>query len=153
MRRTDGEVILLWTPPVLALIWLSVFLLFPGFATPMSPTASAAGGGHGNQQKQKDGGGGGGERKFVYLFYLDFLGNARSRNARAALGHLREFAVVVRVLERQEASDADFAADSEALRSQLTAERQNQFFSAYMEKAKTKLLIDIDMAAFAQAIV
>ena len=62
-------------------------------------------------------------------------------------------AVVVRVLERQEASDADFAADSEALRSQLTAERQNQFFSAYMEKAKTKLLIDIDMAAFAQAIV
>lgn len=62
-------------------------------------------------------------------------------------------AVVLRVLERQEASDADFAVARETLRSQLTAERQNQFFSAYMEKAKTKLLIDIDMAAFAQAIV
>jgi peptidyl-prolyl cis-trans isomerase D len=62
-------------------------------------------------------------------------------------------AVVLRVLERQEASDADFAVTRETLRSQLTAERQNQFFSAYMEKAKTKLLIDIDMAAFAQAIV
>jgi hypothetical protein len=62
-------------------------------------------------------------------------------------------AVVLRVLERQEASDADFAVARETLRSQLTAERQNQFFSAYMEKAKTKLIIDIDMAAFAQAIV
>jgi peptidyl-prolyl cis-trans isomerase D len=62
-------------------------------------------------------------------------------------------AVVVRLLERQEASDADFDLERETLRSQLTAERQNQFFSAYMEKAKTKLLIDIDMAAFAQAIV
>ena len=30
--------------------------------------------------------------------------------------------------------------------------RQNQFFVAYMEKAKTRLAIDIDMAAFAQAI-
>jgi hypothetical protein len=41
MRRTDGEVILLWTLPVLAIIWLSVFLLFPGFVQPMSPTLSA----------------------------------------------------------------------------------------------------------------
>jgi hypothetical protein len=41
MRRTDGEVILLWTLPVLAILWLSVFLLFPGFVHPMSPTLSA----------------------------------------------------------------------------------------------------------------
>jgi hypothetical protein len=41
MRRTDGEVILLWTLPVLAIIWISVFLLFPGFVQPMSPTMSA----------------------------------------------------------------------------------------------------------------
>jgi hypothetical protein len=41
MRKTDGEVILLWTLPVLAMIWLSVFLLFPGFVQPMSPTMSA----------------------------------------------------------------------------------------------------------------
>jgi hypothetical protein len=41
MKRTDGELILLWTLPVLGLIWLSAFLLFPGFVQPMSPTLSA----------------------------------------------------------------------------------------------------------------
>ena len=41
MRRSDGEVILLWTLPVLAVIWTSAFLLFPGFVQPMSPTMSA----------------------------------------------------------------------------------------------------------------
>jgi len=39
--RTDGELILLWTLPVLGIIWLSVFLLFPGFVHPMSPSMSA----------------------------------------------------------------------------------------------------------------
>ena len=62
-------------------------------------------------------------------------------------------AVVLRVLERQEASDEGFETARETLRGQLISERQNQFFSAYMEKAKTKLLIDINMAAFAQAVV
>jgi parvulin-like peptidyl-prolyl isomerase len=62
-------------------------------------------------------------------------------------------AVVLRVLERQEASDEGFETARETLRAQLIAERQNQFFAAYMEKAKTKLLIDINMAAFAQAVV
>jgi hypothetical protein len=41
MRRGDGELILLWTLPALALLWLSAFLLFPAFAPPMSPTLSA----------------------------------------------------------------------------------------------------------------
>ena len=41
MRRTDGEVLLLWTLPVVGVIWLSAFLLFPGFVHPMSPTMSA----------------------------------------------------------------------------------------------------------------
>ena len=41
LARADGEVILLWTLPVLAIVWLSVFLLFPGFVPPMSPTMSA----------------------------------------------------------------------------------------------------------------
>jgi hypothetical protein len=40
-RRIDGELILLWTLPFVALIWLSAFLLFPGFTPPMSPTMSA----------------------------------------------------------------------------------------------------------------
>ena len=41
MRRTDGELILFWTLPVLAIIWVSAFFLFPGFLHPMSPTMSA----------------------------------------------------------------------------------------------------------------
>jgi hypothetical protein len=41
MRKTDGELILLWTLPALGLIWISAFLLFPGFIHPMSPTMSA----------------------------------------------------------------------------------------------------------------
>ena len=41
MKQTDGEVILLWTLPVVVLIWASVFFLFPGFLPPMSPTMSA----------------------------------------------------------------------------------------------------------------
>ena len=41
MRRTDGELILFWTLPALAAIWVSAFFLFPGFVHPMSPTMSA----------------------------------------------------------------------------------------------------------------
>lgn len=42
MKRADGELILLWTLPVLAVIWISAFFLFPGFIHPMSPTMTAA---------------------------------------------------------------------------------------------------------------
>lgn len=41
MRRTDGELILFWTLPVVAIIWISAFFLFPGFTPPMPPTLSA----------------------------------------------------------------------------------------------------------------
>jgi hypothetical protein len=41
MGRSDGEMILLWTLPVVGVVWLSAFLLFPGFVQPMSPTLSA----------------------------------------------------------------------------------------------------------------
>ena len=41
MRRADGELILLWTLPAVGLVWLSAFLLFPGFVQPMSPALSA----------------------------------------------------------------------------------------------------------------
>ncbi len=36
-----GELILLWTLPVLAILWISAFFLFPGFTHPMSPSLSA----------------------------------------------------------------------------------------------------------------
>lgn len=41
MRRTDGELILVWTLPVVTIIWVSAFFLFPGFVHPMSPAMSA----------------------------------------------------------------------------------------------------------------
>ncbi|MCG7607822.1 MULTISPECIES: hypothetical protein [Mycobacterium] len=41
MRRPDGELILLGTLPVVAIIWISAFFLFPGFVHPMSPNMSA----------------------------------------------------------------------------------------------------------------
>lgn len=41
MRRTDGELIMLWALPAMVIIWVSAFFLFPGFLHPMSPTMSA----------------------------------------------------------------------------------------------------------------
>lgn len=40
-RNTDGEIILFWALPFLALTWIVIFFLFPGFSPPMSPTMSA----------------------------------------------------------------------------------------------------------------
>ena len=40
-HKTDGEIILFWALPFLALTWIVIFLLFPGFSPPMSPTMSA----------------------------------------------------------------------------------------------------------------
>jgi len=42
MRRADGELILFWTLPALAVLWISAFFLFPGFVHPMSPSMTAA---------------------------------------------------------------------------------------------------------------
>ncbi|MEY8014615.1 hypothetical protein [Mycobacterium servetii] len=41
LRRVDGELILLWTLPVVVVIWVAAFFLFPGFDPPMSPTMTA----------------------------------------------------------------------------------------------------------------
>lgn len=41
MRKIDGEIILFWTLPFLALSWVLVFFFFPGFSPPMSPTWTA----------------------------------------------------------------------------------------------------------------
>jgi hypothetical protein len=41
LRRADGELILLWTLPAAAIIWIAAFFLFPGFMPPMSPTMPA----------------------------------------------------------------------------------------------------------------
>lgn len=60
-------------------------------------------------------------------------------------------AVVVHVREREDADRADLRANRERLRSEMVLERQNQFFGAYMENAKARIPIDVDMGAFALA--
>ena len=60
-------------------------------------------------------------------------------------------AVVVHVHERQDADRADLQANRERLRSEMILERQNQFYAAYMENAKARIPISIDMGAFALA--
>ena len=41
MRQLDGERLLLWLMPALALTWIAVFLAFPNFSTPLPASASA----------------------------------------------------------------------------------------------------------------
>src|SRR5262245_52562678 len=41
MNKGDGELFLFWLLPALGVTWILVFLIFPGFAPPMSPTMSA----------------------------------------------------------------------------------------------------------------
>ena len=62
-------------------------------------------------------------------------------------------AVLLHVHERQEATASDLQATREVLRSEMIAERQNQFFAAYMENAKTQIGVDVDLNAFAQAVI
>jgi len=41
MKKGDGELFLFWLLPALGVTWVLVFMTFPGFAPPMSPTMSA----------------------------------------------------------------------------------------------------------------
>ena len=61
-------------------------------------------------------------------------------------------AVILHVHEREEASAEDFLNIREQLRNEILSDRQGQFYRAYMEKAKSKITINVDMAALAQAV-
>ncbi|MCY4507065.1 MAG: peptidyl-prolyl cis-trans isomerase [Acidobacteria bacterium] len=60
-------------------------------------------------------------------------------------------AVVLHVHEREDADPAALQTSREQLRSEMVLERQNQFYGAYMENAKARIPISIDMGAFALA--
>jgi len=62
-------------------------------------------------------------------------------------------AVILHVHERQEATASDLQATRETLRNAMIAERQGQFFAAYMENAKARIQIDVRLDVFAQAAV
>jgi peptidyl-prolyl cis-trans isomerase D len=55
--------------------------------------------------------------------------------------------VIVKVLEKNEVSDADLAQNKESFRGQLLSDRRNRFFSAYMVKAKQKMKIELNRTA------
>lgn len=60
-------------------------------------------------------------------------------------------AVVLHLHEREDADPAALQTSRERLRSEMILERQNQFYGAYMENAKARIPISIDMGAFALA--
>jgi peptidyl-prolyl cis-trans isomerase D len=59
-------------------------------------------------------------------------------------------AVIVKVLEHPAVSDTALAQGRESLREELLNERRNQFFSAYMTKARQRMQININQQAIAQ---
>ena len=61
-------------------------------------------------------------------------------------------AVVVKVLEKQEASTAELAKTRDTLRSELLSNRKNQFYASYMNKAKDRMRITINRETLAQVV-
>jgi parvulin-like peptidyl-prolyl isomerase len=59
---------------------------------------------------------------------------------------------IIRVLERQDVTDAQIAAGRDEVRDELTAQRRDRFFSAYMQKAKTGLKINIHQDLLTQVL-
>ena len=61
-------------------------------------------------------------------------------------------AVIVKVLERKDITDAEMKTGRDELRDQLVSERRNRFFSEYMAKAREKMRINRNEATIAQVI-
>ena len=61
-------------------------------------------------------------------------------------------AVIVRVAEKADVTEQQIVEGRDALRDELTNRRRDQFFSAYMAKAKTALKIDIKQDVLAQIV-
>jgi peptidyl-prolyl cis-trans isomerase D len=59
-------------------------------------------------------------------------------------------AVVVKVVERADVSDQDLAKGRDGVRSELLNERRNQFFTAYMAKARERMQINVNQQTIAQ---
>ena len=59
-------------------------------------------------------------------------------------------AAVVKVVEKAGVTDADMAKGRDAVRTELLGERRNQFFNAYMTKARERMQINVNQQAVAQ---
>jgi hypothetical protein len=58
----------------------------------------------------------------------------------------------VKVASRQDVSPADFAMAKDKFRMEMLGERRSRFYQTYMEKARTKMKIDIDPEALKRAV-
>jgi len=58
---------------------------------------------------------------------------------------------IIKVLERQEVSPADWTSAKDRFREELLTERRNRFFSAYMVKAKSKMRIEVNQESLQRA--
>jgi peptidyl-prolyl cis-trans isomerase D len=61
-------------------------------------------------------------------------------------------AAIIRVASKQDVSAADYAMARDKFRSELLNERRTKFYQAYMDKARTRMKIDIDPDALKRAI-
>jgi parvulin-like peptidyl-prolyl isomerase len=61
-------------------------------------------------------------------------------------------AAIVKVASRQDVSAADFAMAKDKFRMEMLGERRSRFYQTYMEKARTKMQIDVDAEALKRAI-
>lgn len=59
-------------------------------------------------------------------------------------------AAIVKVVDRQEPTAADFAKQSDSVRTEMLNDLKNKFFSAYMSKAQKRMKITINRDAIAQ---
>ncbi len=61
-------------------------------------------------------------------------------------------AVVIKVVDRKDVTEAELSAGREGLRQELLEDRRNRFFNAYMTKAKQRMRIEINRQAIQQII-
>jgi peptidyl-prolyl cis-trans isomerase D len=61
-------------------------------------------------------------------------------------------AAIVRIASKQEVGPADFAMAKDKFRMDMLGERRSRFYQTYMEKARTKMRIDVDPEALKRAI-
>ena len=60
-------------------------------------------------------------------------------------------AAIVKVVEKQESSPAEYSQTKDKFRDEILAERRNRFFGAYMVKAKQRMKIEVNREALQKA--
>jgi peptidyl-prolyl cis-trans isomerase D len=61
-------------------------------------------------------------------------------------------AAVVKLVEKQETTPADYALGKDKFRDEVLADRRNRFFGAYMVKAKQRMKIEVNRASLQKAV-